>query len=122
MARSNSYDTKCWLADGSGEYTSKSGYRLLLFGNLPNSNQPNETHKTIEVNFFTKLWDLHIPQKIKMHLWKTYKDYDPTYGNLLKRYLHSPDGCPMCNDDLELVDHIFRFCPFTIQVLDSLKI
>lgn len=113
--------------DGSREYTAKSGYMLLLHGNIAKLNCPDKLIVTMDTTFFPKLWALVLPQKIKsiygihtmifyllMRIWKK--------GIFFQFGKKASGGCPMCKEGLKSMDHILRLYPTTIQVLDSLNI
>ncbi|KAK5775182.1 hypothetical protein PVK06_043051 [Gossypium arboreum] len=115
-------DIRIWRVHGSVVYTVKSGYRLLTQSKLPKQNIPNDSTGITATTFFTKLWSLQLPQKIKIHLWKTYRNFLPTFTNLEKRHLSTSSACLMCSDKWDSVDHILSFCLLTIQVMDALHI
>ncbi|KAA3486382.1 Ribonuclease H-like superfamily protein [Gossypium australe] len=77
-----------WRHDASGEYSVKSGYQTLLSkktqltdGNL----NANDNYKFL----YKTLWDLQLPSKIKIHMWRLLKDYVPHFLNLAKRKLRA---------------------------------
>lgn len=107
---------------GSGTYIVKSGYRLLIRGQS-HLQQALANPMTLSTkNFFSDLWPLQLPEKIKIIMWKFYKKFVPTYSNLNKRHISPPTLCPLCHTDLETIDHLLRFCPIICQIWNSLHL
>ncbi|KAH1113589.1 hypothetical protein J1N35_006967 [Gossypium stocksii] len=81
-----------WRHDASGEYSVKSGYRTLLtkISQHTASNMlTNDNYKKL----YTSIWDLQIPVKKKIDLWRLLKYYVPHFSNLAKRRLHVDNVC-----------------------------
>lgn len=47
----------------------------------------------------TKLWQLKLPSKIKINLWKITNDYLPILKNIVHRRLREEALCPVCNEE-----------------------
>ncbi|KAA3486627.1 reverse transcriptase [Gossypium australe] len=58
-----------------------------------------------------------VPSKIRILMWKIANKYLPTLHNLKRRQLAVNPLCPVCQTEEESVEHLFRECPFTHQVL-----
>ncbi|KAA3475778.1 Ribonuclease H-like superfamily protein [Gossypium australe] len=86
LAQTNAKDTLVWRHDNTGEYTVKSGYRVLLSGRsqLTSHNLAMDGNYS---NFYKMLWELQLPSKIKIHLWRLTRNYVPHLCNLNKRRL-----------------------------------
>ncbi|KAA3469009.1 reverse transcriptase [Gossypium australe] len=109
-------DVLIWRGDNTGCYTVKSGYkRIITTGNPKVQNEDS-------ANFFTKLWGLKIPSKIRIFLWKLVHNFLPTKANLNMRHLMVSPGCPVCQGGVETVDHLFRDCSFTKQILQGMDV
>ncbi|MBA0845488.1 hypothetical protein Goarm_022952, partial [Gossypium armourianum] len=65
----------------------------------------------------TGLWELKILSKIRILIWRIANDYLPTLHNLKVRNLVVNTLCSVCQTEEESVDHLFRVCIFTQQVL-----
>ncbi|PPD92765.1 hypothetical protein GOBAR_DD10294 [Gossypium barbadense] len=105
-----------WKHDATGEYSVKSEYRILV----TNMNQLIATKNYSKL--FTSIWDISIPTKIKIHLWRLLKDYVPHYGNLVKRRLRVESVCPLCMSEPEDSHHILWYCSILRQLWVQLKI
>lgn len=116
LVSSRLQDTLVWRSDNSGVYTSKSGYRWLITEGGTKLNNENTT------TFFTKLWELKIPSKICILIWRIVNGYIPTLQNLKARSLVRNTVCPVCQVEEESVEHLFRDCIFTQQVLRGLGV
>ncbi|MBA0837577.1 hypothetical protein Goarm_009723 [Gossypium armourianum] len=102
-------DVRVWKYEGLGEYTVKSGYRALstvLLQNRANLSSIPENYK----KFFTGLWILSIPGKIKIHVWRLFHDLVPHYENLARQTLCEAVVCPLCKTESENSDHLLWSC------------
>lgn len=101
-----------WPLTRSGNYSTKSGYGLLL------RHQQNETYNMttpIGSKFFRQLWGLNIMPKWKLFVWKLWHNCLATSSNLLKRGITTNSHCATCLYDNEDDQHIFRSCPLAIE-------
>lgn len=71
-------DIKVWRVDNSRVYSVKSGNKLLLHQKLSNFGCPKLQAIDLQAKFFTTLWALQVPHKVKIHTWKIYNDRIPT--------------------------------------------
>ncbi|KAK5836891.1 hypothetical protein PVK06_012696 [Gossypium arboreum] len=95
--------------DPSGEYSVKSGYRALI------TKEPQHAENIlvttdIDKKLYSSIWDLQIPTKIKIHLWRSLKDYVPHLSNLVKGRLRVDSACPLCKEAPETLHHRLWFC------------
>ncbi|KAA3457689.1 reverse transcriptase [Gossypium australe] len=109
-------DTLVWKYEGTRVYTVKSGYRVLTTSNvLPNSTSASlsitsEATEGWQKDFYTSLWPLHVPEKIKIHIWRLFNNLVPHYGNLKRRKLVMNPVCPLCRDAIEDSNHLMWSC------------
>ncbi|KAA3486162.1 reverse transcriptase [Gossypium australe] len=109
-------DTLVWKYEGTGVYTVKSGYRVLTTSNvLPNSTSASlsitsEATEGWQKDFYTSLWPLHVPEKIKIHIWRLFNNLVPHYGNLKRRKLVMNPVCPLCRDAIKDSNHLMWSC------------
>ncbi|KAK5842420.1 hypothetical protein PVK06_004773 [Gossypium arboreum] len=110
-----------WKHEGSGEYTVKSGYKILSTAHLQYHtyiSSMNDNYK----DFYKALWALNIPQKIKIHCWRLINDLLPHFGNLARRKLSVDVACPLCKADLEDTAHLVWSCDTLQRVWASLQV
>ncbi|MBA0575279.1 hypothetical protein Golob_024933, partial [Gossypium lobatum] len=103
--------------DPSGEYTVRSGYRLLQ-GNRDLNENTVECYNL----FYKKLWKLELPKKVKIIVWRIFKNLIPNLHNLYNRRLVGSAICPKCARGVENLEHGFRDCHFVAVVWDLLNI
>ena len=60
---------------------------------------------------FRWIWRLDIMPKLKVFLWQLCHASLPTRSTLLKRRLQIDPLCPLCNNDIEDLEHLFLKCP-----------
>ena len=96
-----------WKAEPNGVYSTKSAYSLML--KLNDSGSQDRFSKLI--------WNLNIPPRAAVFIWRLLKDRLPTKGNLLRRHVDIQDaGCPLCGQGQEEVGHLFFNCKRTINM------
>jgi len=108
-------DSYCWIGTNHGLYTVKSGYELIcrqvqnvLF---------KEAEEQPSVNpLFQKIWRLNTAPKIKVFLWKVLKGAVAVEDRLRTRGILIADGCSMCSEENETINHILFQCPLARQV------
>ncbi|KAL5549925.1 hypothetical protein UlMin_000101 [Ulmus minor] len=61
-------------------------------------------------NWWTTLWTLKLPPKIKKFLWRSCLNALPTKDNLVKRGIKTLQSCPRCGEVQESVLHVFFEC------------
>ncbi|KAL5555122.1 hypothetical protein UlMin_037358 [Ulmus minor] len=61
-------------------------------------------------NWWTTLWNLKLPPKIKFFLWRSCLNALPTKDNLVKRGIKILQSCPKCGEVQESVLHVFFEC------------
>ena len=75
-------DRIAWAPTPSGIFTTGSTYKLIVSGAMNSfvgsSNLDNQR------KFWRGLWQLRVPNKIKMFVWRAYNDALPTMDNLYR--------------------------------------
>lgn len=104
-----------WKFEGSGEYTVKSGYQVLTTEHLQNT--ISTTTNVDDYNdFYKSLWALHIPKKVRIHIWRLFNNFLPHFCNLARRTLSVEVICPLCKADSEDSDHLMWSCDILQRV------
>lgn len=109
LAGCNSEDLLVWKFEGSGEYTVKSGYWVLTTENLQQSSYTS-TNVDGYTEFYKSLWVLHLPAKIKIHIWRLFHNFLPHFCNLTRRTLRIEVACLLCKVGSEDSDHLIWSC------------
>ncbi|KAL5779809.1 hypothetical protein ACOSQ2_010546 [Xanthoceras sorbifolium] len=87
----NEDDVLIWHFDKHGHYSVKSGYKLAIAEKFKKLSSGSSSDQ----HWWLSLWNLHIPQKIKIFIWKVCKNAIPSLSNLLK---------------VETVEHALLWC------------
>ena len=86
----------CLICPGckDSNYSVKTGYQLLCESeNLGATSSSDSSKQTL---FWKRIWKLHIPNKIKVFLWRVCSNALPTLENLKKRKILEDAKCKAC--------------------------
>ncbi|KAA3453178.1 reverse transcriptase [Gossypium australe] len=98
-------DFQVWRGEHFGELLVRSAYQLLQ--NVPMD--PNELLLQAESkNFYRKLWNLQLPSKVCITIWRFTWNFIPTLRNLRTRRVVSESVCPRCRTVEEDSNHVLR--------------
>lgn len=104
LARSVHDNFQVWGGKPSGNFSARSAYKLLQKTTLvPSNNNLQAENKT----FYKKLWNRHIPSKLKIIVWKISWNYIPTFSNLKIKRVAVETRCPRCHLNKKDNNHIF---------------
>ena len=87
-------DCLIWLACKDGDYSMKIGYQLLC--EAENSSAASSSDSSKLTLFWKHIWKLHIPDKIKLFLWRVCSNALPTMENLKRRKILEDAKCKAC--------------------------
>ncbi|KAG8485814.1 hypothetical protein CXB51_019151 [Gossypium anomalum] len=121
ISRGSSEDIMVWKYEGSGEYTVKSRYRVLSIEHIQNATDTSPNGDEYN-EFYKSLWAIHIPAKIKIHIWRLFNNFLPHFYNLARKTLGVEIVCPLCKKDSEDADHLMWSCTILQSVWASLNI
>lgn len=110
-----------WPHTKTGEYTVKSGYRIIRKMDQ-SSTIPVSTATGIDRRIWRIIWQLSIPKKIKIFLWKAIHNILPVRDNLARRKIINSGRCILCDQGNETVEHALLFCPWTRPVWFGVQI
>ncbi|KAK5842886.1 hypothetical protein PVK06_005302 [Gossypium arboreum] len=119
FAETDHEDIQVWKGELFGEYSIRSAYKLLQDAN------PDPSSYLIQAEIkecYRKLWNLQLPSKISIIIWRISWNYIPTLVNLRYRRVITNARCPRCCSWEEDRHHIFRQCPITIEVWQILNL
>lgn len=83
-------DSWYWRNDKFGNFIVKSAY-LMLEGTYNNASSADNS------GFWCKLWNLKIPPKVKIFLWRASSNCLPTKDNLIIKQVPVTNTCAVCN-------------------------
>ncbi|KAH7578395.1 hypothetical protein JRO89_XS01G0376300 [Xanthoceras sorbifolium] len=104
-----SQDDLVWHLGLRGEFSVCSAHKLALKQMQPavpcSSKGP--------LSIWKKIWQLKIPNKIKLFCWRACKGFLPTAAILFRRHICQSSLCSLCGDGVESIDHSLFFCDST---------
>jgi hypothetical protein len=109
------HDSMVWKHTPSGHLSVRSAYHLA-FSLKTNQDLIGSSSKEANRRVWKKLWQLRIPNKVKIHLWRACMDALPSRQCLSRRHLISDPLCPVCQSDSETVTHALWACPHARNV------
>lgn len=107
-------DKLCWIGTKLGNYTVKNGYNMLrksLEGEH-NSGIATSSFQTPK-SLWTANWNMQNSPKVKYFTWSLCQNAIASKENLWKRKIIPDPMCPICNLEMESVEHIFLLCSWT---------
>jgi hypothetical protein len=110
-------DRLIWLGSKNGTFSVKSAYHLGLEIIERDRGQTSQAEKG--TNVWSSIWNLQVPNPIKMFLWCACNDILPTRKNLFKRRVIDDDKCPWCYLEEETTAHAIWFCPAAKDVWNA---
>lgn len=85
-----------WLFNRDDVYSVKSGYRVAC-KIIREVSMPGESSKAgAGESVWGKLWQLHIPNKIKVFGWRACHGILPTHDNLARKHVFEDSTCELC--------------------------
>ena len=99
-------DRLVWLPEPSGNYSTKSGYRMLF--------EDKEILTPDPFNWMSNVWKLHSPPKLHHFLWRALNNALPVGILLATRGIDSELRCKRCGE-LETIHHLLLSCPFAAE-------
>ncbi|CAN1153936.1 Putative ribonuclease H protein At1g65750 [Linum perenne] len=97
-------DVIIWPYSNNGQYTVRSGYRVLM------EQVTNSSHLHV-LGDWQKLWGLQLPPRMRVMAWRLAREVVPTRDALQGRHIPVPWECGMCGAGIENYWHLFLDCP-----------
>ncbi|KAL9461995.1 hypothetical protein AB3S75_000061 [Citrus x aurantiifolia] len=101
-----SEDEVLWHYNKRGNYSVKSGYQLALRIKFPDSTSCSE----ISSQYWSALWSLELPEKLKIFMWRASNNLLPPAENLWKRKVMEEPTCQRCKRRVETISHALLEC------------
>jgi len=105
-------DRIVWKGERHRRYSVRSAYRLCVTELIDSS-------YLWHPGYWSGIWNLKVPSKVKNLLWHMYRGCLPTRVRLLDKGVVCPTTCVSCESSHEDLLHVFFECPFTIQVWNT---
>lgn len=97
-----------WTHSVDGHYDVKSRYKLWYKNNI-------SSNTVFQSEGWNKIWRLNIPHKIRVFLWRLCWNNVPVRNRLRHKGVDVSILCPMCDNDVEHLLHVFFDCQFAAQ-------
>jgi ribonuclease HI len=107
-------DVLIWRGTATGEFSVRSAYHLAKELQDAMSGESSMSSSVSEI--WRIMWQLQIPNAVKMFLWKACHNLLPTKDNLLKRGVVQESLCPICGLETESITHILWSCSSAMDV------
>jgi hypothetical protein len=107
-----------WRLEKDEDFTVKSTYELVSNMLLPSGDIASEKKQA-----FKAIWNCPVPSKAAGCAWLVIQNRVPTRENLLRRRViqdNREQGCVLCGDNVESVQHLFLYCNFTLKVWECI--
>ena len=109
------HDSLVWKYTSSGQLSVRSAYHLA-FKLKTKEDMVGSSSSEANRRVWKKIWQLQIPNKVKIHLWRACMNALPTRQCLSRRHLILASLCPVCQADSETVTHDLWACPHARNV------
>lgn len=106
------HDTLLWKAEKNGRYSVRSAYRLCV-------NELVDLSHLHKLGYWTGIWKLKTPLKVKNLIWRMCRGCLPTRVRLLDKGVQFPTQCVSCDSNHEDLSHVFFECSFAVQVCST---
>ena len=107
-------DCLIWPAGGNGEYSVKSGYKILCEDK--DSGAASSSDRSEQDLFWKRIWRLCLPNKIKLFLWQVCSNALPTKENLKRSNVLDDAKCCACLSAQESTFHAIWSCELLHQI------
>jgi hypothetical protein len=106
-----------------GRYTVRSGYYLQWkhqFG--PRANQLALPGTSANNPVWKILWQLKLPSKIKIFIWRSLHGIVPLKSILANRHVGTSGACPVCYQGAEDIRHLLFICPAAQEIWQAMEL
>lgn len=117
LARFDLEDFVAWRLTKTGCFTVRSAYHLTWECQFGSRGSTTADQNMVLGNYiWAGLWELKVPAKIKIFLWKALHGAIPCRAVLANRHFKVSGQCPMCNAGMEDIRHMLFLCPRACEV------
>ncbi|XP_023893347.1 uncharacterized protein LOC112005329 [Quercus suber] len=103
-------DQLIWLGNKRGSFSVKSASYIAM--RIAEANCMGESITVhSQPPFWKKIWHLNVPPKVWIFAWRVCNNGLPTMLALRCRGLNSSGFCPLCDKELESIQHALFLCP-----------
>ena len=110
LSRRNIPDRLFWLHTDKGEFSVKTRYQVARQLKKNEDMRGMSSQSGLKSLVWTKLWNLHIPNKIKVFGWRAFHNILPTRENLVQKHVIEDDTYELCTRTKETAIHALWEC------------
>jgi hypothetical protein len=107
-------DLQIWRGTSTGEFKVRSAYYLEK--DSKEVDQGKSSHNSNSYSLWKTIWGMHVPNPVKMFLWRSCHNILPTKDNLQKKGIVLDSSCIFCNYEQETAQHVLWDCPSASDV------
>ncbi|XVE52926.1 hypothetical protein DITRI_Ditri02bG0163800 [Diplodiscus trichospermus] len=107
-------DQLIWYYESNGFYYVRGAYRLFKM----DKEYVDDDNLDLENQRWKKLWKVHVPNKIKVFLWKFKSGYIPVKAELRRRHISFDFVCFRCAKAPETIANALKGCDVTRGIWD----
>ena len=109
-----SKDELLWKENKKGIFSVKTAYQVAIRQQQQEQGEPSSTRDVRRM--WNRIWQLHIPPKVRNFVWRACSDILPTRTNLCRRKVPLDPVCGICQKQNETVAHALWSCPMARNV------
>lgn len=123
IAKEQGTDKKYWrFHHPKGAYTVSSGYRLGAKIKQEVSMRNSPGCSKVDNLWWSKLWSLHIPPKLKIFRWQIACNILPTEGNLMLHHVPISPHCRLCGFFNASAIHAIFLCSMVRKIWNEMDL
>jgi hypothetical protein len=121
--RSLDEDIEAWAFEKNGCYSVRSCYRMLKHESDQKEDfDRSETSSTGSKRWWSYVWKLKVPPKIRIFWWRVLNNFLPSKSELKRRHVAREDHCDACGLTGESQYPIMVSCPLAIRFWREIKV
>ena len=108
LSRRHVADSIIWSYNKNGNFSVKPAYKVAR--KIQREDRAESSTSSAGKKVWHALWNLKIPNKIKVFGWRAYTEILPTRANLVQRRVIPDDKCPICLRESKTTIHAIWEC------------
>ena len=114
LGTTTSRDKLIWKENRKGIFSVKLAYRVAL--RMRQAEQVEHSSARQDKKLWNRIWQLQVPPKVRMFVWRACLDILPTCMKLCQRKIPVDPACAVCHHHDETVAHALWGCPMARNV------
>lgn len=109
-------DSRYWAWDVKGKYMVASGYKAYWMSAYASPDLVASSSVNQFAIWWSRVWSLNVPPKVRIFLWKVTLDFLATEGNLFRHHVPVCNMCFICGKSIANTRHVLFYCSWSKQV------